>query len=271
MLDDHLHSPVTPVSIDEIADVRLDPFRSLKDVGQRQRGLFIIESERVLERSLTLGLTIEALLVTPSRWRRLSGGLNENVLAAFVAEPDVVDATVGFPLHRGVVALARRPAPLDVNVLLAASRRVVVLEDVVDPDNVGSVFRHAAAFGADAVLLSEHAGDPLYRKAVRTSMGWVLDVPWVRIAERDDLIGTLHRHGFVTLAFTPSGDKDLRALMSSMDERLAIVLGAESDGLLDSTMAACRERVRIDIAPHVDSLNVATAAALGMFELFRAR
>lgn len=257
-------------------DPELDTFRQLKDAGQRSLGKFIVESERVLQRIVELGSPIDAVLMTPTRWARLAPTVAlaravDDPPKVVVADPGVLDRTIGFALHRGVVAIAHRPRPLDPGAALASARRVVVLEDVVDPDNVGSVFRHAAAFGADLVVLSEHAGDPLYRKAVRTSMGWVLDVPWARVAVAKELVSTLHRAGFTTLALTPSGDVgiDDPRLPRSVDARVALLLGSESDGLRQSTLLDASHRVRIPIAGHVDSLNVATAAAIAMFSLFR--
>ncbi len=260
--------------VEEVADSddgRLDLFRNLKDAQQRNLGQFIVESERVLERSFELGLELIAVFVTPERWRRVEPMLNEKSVAVFVAEPEVMTAALGFALHRGVIALARRAALLDPSVALARAERVVVLEDVVDPNNVGSVFRHAAAFGADALLLSEHCGDPLYRKAVRASMGWVLDVPWTRVARSAELVSTLQANGFTTLALTPSGDVDLgdARLSTAAEGPIAILLGAESDGLRTSTMVECDYRVRVPISSHVDSLNVATTAAIAMFTLFQ--
>ncbi len=257
-------------------DPALAPFRRLKDATQRSLGNFIIESERVLERMIELGTPIESVLVTPSRRERVAAavattrGVDGHPLV-IVADPEMVERAIGFALHRGVVAIARRPSTLDPAAALASARRVVVLEDVVDPDNVGSVFRHAAAFGAGLVVLSEHAGDPLYRKAVRTSMGWVLDVPWMRVAAASELVPTLHRAGFTTIALTPSGDVgiDDARLPRSAEARVAVLLGSEHDGLREATLACASHRVRIPIAGHVDSLNVATAAAIAMFSLFR--
>lgn len=252
-------------------DPLVDRFRGLKDAEQRSAGRFIIESERVLERTTQLGISLDSVLITPARFRRLSELLSNVGGAVFVAEPDVINDVLGFPLHRGVVALAHRRPPVPLEPLLANANRIVVLEDVVDPDNVGAIFRHAAAFAANAVVLSEHAGDPLYRKAVRTSMGWVLDMPWTRTLGGCNHVEVLRRAGFTTLALTPAGDTDIRAVrpVGNAPGRLAILLGAEADGLTRDTMAACDFRVRVPISPHVDSLNVATTAAIAMFELFR--
>lgn len=257
-------------------DPALARFRQLKDATQRTLGNFIVESERVLERMIELGTAIEAVLVTPSRWDRIAATVAtahgvDGPPQVIIADPAVVDEAIGFALHRGVVAIARRPSPLNPVEALSSARRVVVLEDVVDPDNVGSVFRHAAAFGADLVVLSEHAGDPLYRKAVRTSMGWVLDVPWTRVDVADELMPTLARAGFTTIALTPSGDVGIEDVLlpRSPEARVAVLLGSETDGLRAPTLSAASRRVRIQIADHVDSLNVATAAAIAMFSLFR--
>ncbi len=272
-----MKGPTSDVHVVSAADdPALAPFRQLKDATQRTLGNFIVESERVLQRMIELGTAIEAVLVTQSRWERIAAAVAtahgvEGPPQVIIADPAVVDLAIGFALHRGVVAIARRPSPLDPAEALESARSVVVLEDVVDPDNVGSVFRHAAAFGADLVVLSEHAGDPLYRKAVRTSMGWVLDVPWTRVDVADELMPTLARAGFTTIALTPSGDvgiEDIR-LTRSPDTRVAVLLGSETDGLRAATLSAASHRVRIPIADHVDSLNVATAAAIAMFSLFR--
>lgn len=258
------------VDVDDPSDPRLDAYRDLKDVAQRVSGSFIAESELVIERLIEHRYPVRSLLLTPQRARRLEERLAGVESTAFVAPQAVVDEVVGFSLHRGALALAERLALPDPTALLAGCRRVVVLEDVVDPDNVGAIFRHAAAFEADAVLLSTHCGDPLYRKAVRTSMGWVLRVPYARVPNGQDLVAELHRAGFRTVALTPRATASpLPGLGSQLGDRFALLLGAESTGLTDATIDAATHRVRIPTSPHVDSLNVASAAAIAMYELFR--
>ncbi len=259
-----------PVSITVPSDRRVDMYRNLKDVAQRVNGCFIAESELVLERVLGSDLEIASAFVTDQRYGRLAARFASHAdFAVFVASAAVLDAVVGFPMHRGVLALVRRPALPSPDALLRSASRVVVLEDVVDPDNVGSIFRHAAAFSADAVLLSAHAGDPLYRKAVRTSMGRVLDVPYARVGDRDELLEVLRRNGLTSFAFTPRGTTDLRELATHGLSRVATLFGAEAPGLRDATIGGANWSVRIPINPTIDSLNVATAAAIAMYELFR--
>jgi tRNA G18 (ribose-2'-O)-methylase SpoU len=188
----------------------------------------------------------------------------------FVCEQPILEAIVGFPLHRGCLALCYRPELPETDALLSDAQTVVVLEDVVDPDNIGSVFRHVAGFGADAVLLSANAGDPLYRKSVRASMGWVLEVPYTRSSSRQALLPSLHSAGFVTIALTPRRDAPtLRSVVGLLQptDRVALLLGAEAPGLDDQTLAGATYQARIPMTEHVDSLNVATAGALALYEL----
>lgn len=260
-------------TITTVDDPRIADFVGIKDVARRRAGTFLAESELVIDRLLESPYPIRSVLLAPNRLRRLEDRLAARIDSApvFVAEQEILDEIVGFPLHRGGIAIAERLPLPDPAMLLARARRVVVLEDVVDPDNVGSVFRHAAAFGADCVLLSANAGDPLYRKAVRTSMGWVLTTPYARAATRDDLLPLLHGAGLTTLAMTPAADaEDLRAGAPSLqDTRIAVLLGAEAPGLSEAALTGAHRRVRIGISERVDSLNVATAAAIAMYELFR--
>lgn len=188
----------------------------------------------------------------------------------FVCEQPILEAIVGFPLHRGCLAICYRPELARADVLLRDANTVVVLDDVVDPDNIGSLFRHVAGFGADAVVLSAHAGDPLYRKSVRASMGWVLEVPHTRLPSRESLLPTLDGLGFITIALTPRKDAPtLRSVVELLrpTDRVALLLGAEAPGLTDHTIANATYQARIPMTEHVDSLNVATAGALALYEL----
>ena len=258
------------VEIDDPGDPRLDDYRNLKDVVQRVQGTFIAESELVIERLVQRAFPIRSLLLTTTRAGRLRERLGPVDAPAFVSSQAVVDAVVGFALHRGALALAERVVLPEPAALLAGCRRVVALEAVVDPDNVGAIFRHAAAFEADAVLLSTHCGDPLYRKAVRTSMGWVLSVPYARMPNGEGLITELHRAGFTSVALTPHSEAtSLPSFRPEPSARLALILGTESTGLTEATLDAAMHRVRIPTNPGVDSLNVASAAAIAMYELFR--
>ena len=261
------------VTIDDLDDPRVDEFRSIKDADRRRHGTFIAESEMVIRRLLTSRFPVCSVLLTPSRVRRLHDDLVTlpGDVPVFVAEQHIVDALVGFPLHRGGMALAERIAdPHWRTVLDAQATLTVILEDVVDPDNVGSVFRHCAAFGVQSVLLSPHAGDPLYRKAVRASMGWSLHVPWTRLGsvEWPGALNSMRADGWDVLALTPdAASVPLSAIRPG--SRTALMLGSEHLGLTAPAMDAASARTRIPMAAGVDSLNVATTAAVALYELTR--
>jgi tRNA G18 (ribose-2'-O)-methylase SpoU len=196
----------------------------------------------------------------------------EDPVRVYVAEPAVLEAITGFHVHRGALAsMHRPPLPTVADVLAGArggqgARRVAVLEDVVDHTNVGAAFRSAAAIGVDAVLVTPRCADPLYRRSVRVSMGTVFQVPWTRIDPWPSGIETLRAAGFVTAALALSDDSiSLDVLETDAPERLALVLGAEGDGLKPATIAAADLTVRIPMAGGVDSLNVAAAAAVAFW------
>jgi len=198
---------------------------------------------------------IRSVLVTPAKLPRLPPDIDAPIL---VAEPEVLRATVGFDLHRGVVASAQRPDPLDPAQLVVGARRVLVTERVNDLENLGSLFRAARAFGCDAVLLDPETADPLGRRPVRVSMGHVLHVPFARLAPWPDALADVRAAGLEVVALTPSGEA-LR-----LPARIALLVGAEGPGLTERALATADRRVRIDMAPGVDSLNVATAAAIAL-------
>ncbi len=269
------------IDITSPEDPRLDPFRSVKGRSDRSDGTFVAESEIVLDRLLESTFRIRSVLLTPARASRLreqlsdASGERTEPFDVLVAPQAVIDAVVGYPLHRGVITLAeRRPLP-SATELLTRSRTVLLLEDVADPENIGSMFRHAAGFGVDAVILHGHCGDPLYRKTIRTSMGWTLSIPYCRITDTDITIGELLTSaGFVSLALTPSkGALSLSQIIDGIDDeaRIAIVLGAEGPGLKNDTMAATTFRARIPMSDGVDSLNVSTSAAIALFALTSAQ
>jgi tRNA G18 (ribose-2'-O)-methylase SpoU len=192
------------------------------------------------------------------------GDLHDVDVTAFVVSQEVLEATTGFPVHRGALAsFARRPVA-DAASVLAGADRVVVLEDLVDTTNVGAIFRSAAALGWDAVVLSERCGDPLYRRAVRTSMGAVFSLPWTRVDHRWGM-QSLHEAGLTVMAFTPAGTIDLASV--ERPARCALLVGSEGPGVSRSWLEAADLRVRIPMAGAVDSLNVSTAAAIALYAL----
>lgn len=259
-------------------DVRLDPFRLLKGKSDRRDGTFVAESEIVLDRLLESAFMIRSVLLTPARAARLNDQLHvardarSDPFTVLVAPQAVIDAAVGYPLHRGVITLADRRLLPTAAELLARSRTIIVLEDVADPENIGSIFRHAAGFGVDAVILHGHCGDPLYRKTIRTSMGWTLTIPYCRTGGDDNetIASMLADSDFVSIALTPSPLAPLLPdVVRGLDDaaRVAIVLGAEGPGLKAEAMEATTFQARIPMSEGVDSLNVATSAAVALFAL----
>lgn len=271
--------PVVPIA--DPADDRLADYTSLTDVALRrrlepERGLYMAESSTVLGRALDAGHRPRSVLCSP-RWLadveamldRVPGGSDVPV---YVAEPEVLEAITGFHVHRGALASMRRPVLPAVDDLLglrpdgAPVRRVAVLEDVVDHTNVGAIMRSAAGLGVDAVLVTPRCADPLYRRAVRVSMGTVFQVPWTRIDPWPGGVDVLRALGFTVAALALADDAiALEDLVADLPERLALVLGAEGDGLKPATVAAADLVVRIPMAGGVDSLNVAAASAVAFW------
>jgi tRNA G18 (ribose-2'-O)-methylase SpoU len=257
-------------------DERLADYVSLTDVALRSRhepekGLYIAESSTVLGRALAAGHRPRSVLVSPRWLPDLTAMLEARDPAGepvrvYVAEPAVLEAITGFHVHRGALAAMHRPPLPAVADVIAGARRVAVLEDVVDHTNVGAAFRSAAAIGVDAVLVTPRCADPLYRRSVRVSMGTVFQVPWTRVDPWPGGIDLLREAGFVTAALALSDDSvSLDALEAGPPERLALVLGAEGDGLKPATIAAADLTVRIPMAGGVDSLNVAAAGAVAFW------
>lgn len=264
------------VPITDPGDERVADYLSLTDVTLRrrvepERGLYLAESEKVIRRALAAGHRPRSFLMAP-RWLTDLADVVAHAEAAgipvFVAEANVLEAMTGFHLHRGALASMQRPPLADANVLLEGARRVVVLEDVVDHTNVGAVFRSAAALGVDAVLVTPRCADPLYRRSIRVSMGTVFQVPWTRVDPWPGSVAMLRDAGFTVAALTLGGDAvPLDRFAADPPGRLAMVLGAEGDGLSPRAVAAADVLVRIPMAGGVDSLNVAAAAAVAIWAL----
>ena len=249
----------------------------LKSRADLSKGLFIAESPNVILRALDGGCEPVSLLMER---RHIEGQAREVVarcgdIPLYTAPLPVLTELTGFPLTRGVLcAMRRRPLPSLEEVLSGASR-IAVLEDVMNPTNVGAIFRSAAALGMDAVLLTPSCSDPLYRRAVRVSMGTVFQIPWTHIGEEltdwpHPGLERLQALGFRTAAMALRDDSvsiDDPALLR--EEKLAVVLGTEGEGLADRTIADCDYTVRIPMSHGVDSLNVAAASAVAFWQLSR--
>lgn len=277
---------VSVVHISSFDDERLDVFARLTEAQLRcrlepEKGVFIAESFKVIDRALEAGMEPVSFLVTP-RWLdetvsraqdACSRGLAGGEVPVFVAPVEELKRLTGFNLTRGALCAMRRPPMPSVEDVVRGARRVAVLEGIVDHTNVGAIFRSAAALNVDAVLVTPTCCDPLYRRAARVSMGTVFQVPWTRIGGDHTQwpypgLEVLHGLGFTTAAFALT-DASLRLddpAVAAVD-RLAMVFGTEGDGLARNTIAGCDMTVRIPMANGVDSLNVAAASAVAFWHL----
>jgi tRNA G18 (ribose-2'-O)-methylase SpoU len=260
-----------PELISDPEDERIADYRALTDVELRTRwepphGLFIAEGELVLRRALRAGYRPRSYLLDV---KRLTGELVDLAGApVYAASQDVLRRATGFHVHRGVLAsFHRRPLP-DAGSVLAAARRLVILEDVNNHTNLGAIFRGAAGLGMDGVLLSPSCADPLYRRSVRVSMGEVFAVPYATLEPWPGSLARVRRAGFSLLALTPAaGAVPLQWIDAAHRARPAVLLGAEGAGLSGAAVAAADLPVSIPMRRGVDSLNVAAAAAVAFWEL----
>lgn len=265
-----------PVEVADPADPRLADYTALTDVALRRKrepaeGLFMAEGEKVIRRALHAGYPMRSLM-TSARWAdALEDVIARATVPVYLVSPEVAEAVTGYHVHRGALAaMARLPLP-GPGSLLAGARRVAVLEAVNDHTNVGAVFRGAAALGIDAVLLSPDCADPLYRRAVKVSMGAVFSVPYARLAAWPQDLSGITAAGYRLLALTPdSAAVGIDEALGAHRGRLALMLGAEGGGLTPGALAAADLPVRIPMAHGVDSLNIAAAAAVAFYAAARA-
>ena len=264
------------IDIVDPGDARVDDFRDLNSVDRRPdlptgKGLVIAEGVLVVQRMLASRFAPHACLGTDRRLTELAADLAGTAIPYYRASAEVMAEVVGFHLNRGVLAAARRPPELALADVLAGARTVAVLEGVNDHENLGSIFRNAAGLGVAGVVFGAGCADPLYRRAVRVSMGHALLVPFARAQHWPMDLETLRDNGFRLLAMTP--DRQARVLSEAVDElagqKVAVLVGAEGPGLTETAMRAADARVRIPMARGTDSLNVATAAALAFYERAR--
>jgi tRNA G18 (ribose-2'-O)-methylase SpoU len=253
------------IRIADPGDPRLADYAGLTDPARRRRieaeqGFFIAESPLVVRALVESGRGMRSVLVTPAQHAVLAESLEGVDAPVYVADDDVLRQIVGFDLHRGAVASGVRWEPPPLDDLLDGARRVALVEKLNDYENLGVLFRNAAAFGIDAVLLDTETADPLYRRCVRVSIGHVLTVPWARIGTLEEV----RSRGFTLFALTPAPDAvPLDAV--NWPDRSAVMLGAEGPGLSRTWLDAADAHVRIPMRAGVDSLNVATAAAIAFY------
>jgi tRNA G18 (ribose-2'-O)-methylase SpoU len=254
------------IHIDDPTDPRLDGYRDVKDrdlIGRS--GLFMAEGQVVLERLFVSDLCVTvSVLTTAKRLEALDVSTLPDDVPVYVVQQAVMDATAGFAIHRGYLALGRYTPPQSLDQVLARSRlRLLALSAIANVDNMGGLMRNAAAFGVDAVLLDGDCCDPLYRKAIRVSVGGVFKTPHYRV---ENLVGTLKAQDIAAYALSPAGEVMLDALRPA--ERSAFIFGAEGPGLPANVLAACTS-VRIDMHGGFDSLNVATTGGIVLYHMCR--
>ncbi|MQA97091.1 MAG: rRNA methyltransferase [Streptosporangiales bacterium] len=264
------------VLISDPEDPRVADYVRLRDVNLRrsleaEQGFFLAEGEKVIRRALATGFRPRSFLMEERRRPRLADVLDGSEAPVYIAGPAVVRALTGFDVHRGALAAMHRRTLPAVREVLAPARRVLVLEDLVDHGNVGSIFRCAAALGVDAVILAPRCADPLYRRAVKVSMGAVFAVPYARMTDWYGGLAELRAAGFRLLALTPDASAESLDRVP-LGERVGLLLGTEGDGLSSRWLAEADVAVRIPMSPDalaagVDSLNVVAAAAIACHRL----
>ena len=264
------------IEVADRGDERLDDFRDLTTADRRPdrpggKGLVIAEGVVVVQRLLASPFPVRSLLGVRRRIEALDAELADLSVPAYVASAELMADVVGFHLNRGVLAVADRAEPVPAHELIARSRVLAVLEGVGDHENLGSIFRNAAALGVDGVLLGPGCSDPLYRRSVRVSMGHVLRVPFTTLPDLATGLDLLRANGFLVCALTPRADAvSLRDAAAGAD-RVAVLLGSEGPGLTEEAIGAADVAVRIPMADGVDSLNVATAGAVAFYALTAGR
>ena len=274
---DRTPARLNPIFVDDPDDPRLAGYRDLTDAARRRAveaelGVFVVEGALAVRRLVGSRWPLLSVLLLPERVESLADVVDAAAsrdAPVYVARPEVFDRIAGYRVHRGVLALAARQGEPDPADLLAATDTVVVVEGVNDHENLGALFRNAAALGAGAVLLDPTCCDPLYRRSVRVSVGHVLDVPFARLVPWPEALGCCTDAGFAVVALSPSADATLDRVAAGRPERVALLVGAEGPGLTPGALAAASVTARIPMAPGVDSLNVATAAAIALHRLAR--
>lgn len=263
------------IRVDDADDPRLADYVQLRDVQLRRHleareGLFIAEGEKVVRRAVDAGCRPRSFLMA-ERWLTGLADVLDRAPDApcFVVSTELAEQITGFHVHRGALASLHRPPLRTVDEVTAGAARLLVLEDVVDHTNVGAALRSAAALGVHGALLAPRCADPLYRRAIKVSMGTVFSLPWTRLPDWYDALPSLSSAGWTTLALTPGEDAAelLTAARQYADQKVAVVIGGEGAGLSARWLATADVRVRIPMAAGVDSLNLAAATAVACYSL----
>ena len=260
------------IAVNDPDDARIAAYRNVPDPDLLIRGGLFVAEGRLVVRRMIEGerFPVRSVMVTEAALIPLRELLaTRDELTVYVVPQSVMNGITGFNVHRGCLAIGERPRPRSWRDVMRGARRAIALERVSNADNVGALFRSAAAFGVDAVLLERTCADPLYRKAIRTSMGAALTMPFAEAEPWPAMLSELARNGWQIVAMTPSTSAPpLRAVAADVSSRpVVVVVGHEGEGLSDAALEACTHRARIPMTSSVDSLNVATAAAVALYEL----
>ena len=261
--------PISDLDLPGLADYSRLTDVALRRVSEPAGGLYIAESTKVITRALAAGHRPRSVLLQ-EKWLPdvLPLLANWPEVPVYVGEPRLLEQLTGYNLHRGALAAMHRPALAPLAEVIRDARRIVILEDIVDHTNVGAIFRSVAGLGADAVLITPRCADPLYRRSVRVSMGTVLQVSWTRLPEWNEAAPLLHAAGFHLAALALADEAvTLERFAAHPPERLALILGAEGDGLSRQALSAADTVVTIPMLHGVDSLNVASASAVALYAL----
>ncbi|SFH56883.1 tRNA G18 (ribose-2'-O)-methylase SpoU [Pseudobutyrivibrio sp. OR37] len=267
------------IRIESLEDSRVDIFTKYNEAQlyhyfEPNGGAFIAETPEVIKRALAMGAQPLAFLVEEKAYesdvvQELLSGVDSDV-DVFVARLEVINKITGFNLTRGVLAACRRPALPQISSLLQSAKRIAILEDVMNPTNVGAIFRSAAALGVDGIVLTHDSADPFYRRAARVAMGTVFQVPWTYFEKGSDYVATLKENGFSVVSMALKDNAiSLDSPILKEQEKLAVVFGTESTGIKQETIDASDFVTIIPMHHGVDSLNVAAASAVTFWELCR--
>jgi len=258
--------------VSDAQDSRLRDYVDLRDVHMRklletERGIFLAEGEKVVRRAIESGNTPRSFLMSPRWIDALADVLDKTDVPCFVLSEAAIEALTGFHVHRGALASLHRPILPKPATVLAGAKRIVVVEDLMDHTNVGAIFRSVAALGFDAILLSPRCADPLYRRAIKVSMGSVFWLPYARIEDWHGAPELLKDAGFTTYAMTLSADSIALDEVPKDVDKLALIVGSEGHGLSERWTTGSDFRVKIPMAPEIDSLNVAASVAVACWQL----
>ena len=273
MISQESHSNIAIVT--SLDDPRVDQYRSVRDADLRgRRHLCMVESEMVVRRLLASGWNIHSLFLSPQKYERLHSHIKDPTIQVFIADVSLMSTITGFHIHRGTLALVHRPSTDSLRVAnlihsLEPQKRISILlaEGITNVDNMGTLFRNAAAFGVDAMVLDHTCCDPLYRKAIRVSMGHALTIPWAVSSNWIEDMQLLKRQLGLKLIGCETGQDAIPMWKVDPTEKVGLVMGEEKSGLSASTIQACDVIAEIPMANNVPSINVAVASALGLYEL----